>query len=644
MTRAASALALAGLLALGGPACVRAQEPDSTALRGPGSTVPFVAQGPLLCGGASAAMIQRYWGELGVYAEDYAALLRPEEGGIRTGELAGALAERGYDVRVHTADPEAVLSQVTAGIPAVVLIESGEARYHYVVLVAVGAGRVRVHDPLHAPGRSLERDEFERRWAATDHWGMVALPAMPGADAPVRDPDDADPASVLPPALREGLRLLRAGEPGPAEAMVAGWLTVSDEDDPRRATAVDMLGTARYLGGEPLAALEAWNLQDRPPVDLVSVSGLRRLRWSTVADPLPVRAREILTPHDLLLARRRAGQLPSVSRALVEYRPLRDGSVAVQVAVAERARLPLSLIDLALIGGDAVFGDELDVTVGPFLGVGERWNVEVVWEPAQEIRAAGVDVPWTALEGVVRLEGGWLRERYEVDGDRTPTETRRWGTATFRRWMAPDLRLGMRAGLEREDDGDRVPRAGLTFLATALEDDVRFGGEADVWLGGPRPATRVRMTATARRPSAGDAEWRVRVGASLVSPDASPTLWDGAGGGGVRDLPLRGHRLEDGNRIRDVLLAPAFFYGTLGHAWFLDVELARVGLGLFVDLAQAQGGFGDLGSRTFVDPGVQIELDALGQEASLSIARGEGGWRLDAEVGSEAALPWLRVP
>ena len=52
--------------------------------------VPFVAQGPLLCGGAAAAMVERFWGARGVYGEDYQDLVREAEGGIRTSELTMA--------------------------------------------------------------------------------------------------------------------------------------------------------------------------------------------------------------------------------------------------------------------------------------------------------------------------------------------------------------------------------------------------------------------------------------------------------------------------------------------------------------------------------------------------------------------------
>jgi hypothetical protein len=52
--------------------------------------VPFVAQGPLLCGGAAAAMVERFWGARGVYGEDYQHLVRADEGGIRASPRSGS--------------------------------------------------------------------------------------------------------------------------------------------------------------------------------------------------------------------------------------------------------------------------------------------------------------------------------------------------------------------------------------------------------------------------------------------------------------------------------------------------------------------------------------------------------------------------
>ena len=50
--------------------------------------VPYVAQSELLCGGAAIAMIERWWGRRGVFAEDFAYLVHADSGGIFTTDMA----------------------------------------------------------------------------------------------------------------------------------------------------------------------------------------------------------------------------------------------------------------------------------------------------------------------------------------------------------------------------------------------------------------------------------------------------------------------------------------------------------------------------------------------------------------------------
>src|SRR5487761_2664384 len=61
--------------------------------------VPYVAQSELLCGGAALAMIERWWGRRGVYAEAFAYLVRPAAGGILTTELVLAARARGWQTQ-----------------------------------------------------------------------------------------------------------------------------------------------------------------------------------------------------------------------------------------------------------------------------------------------------------------------------------------------------------------------------------------------------------------------------------------------------------------------------------------------------------------------------------------------------------------
>src|SRR5918996_6277478 len=58
--------------------------------------VPFISQSELLCGGAAAAMVLRYWGERGVSAESFANLVDRSASGIRTDVLVADLVRRGW--------------------------------------------------------------------------------------------------------------------------------------------------------------------------------------------------------------------------------------------------------------------------------------------------------------------------------------------------------------------------------------------------------------------------------------------------------------------------------------------------------------------------------------------------------------------
>jgi len=59
--------------------------------------VPFIAQSELLCGGAAAAMVMRYWGERVVDADTFSLLVDRRAGGIRTAALVDDLRARRWN-------------------------------------------------------------------------------------------------------------------------------------------------------------------------------------------------------------------------------------------------------------------------------------------------------------------------------------------------------------------------------------------------------------------------------------------------------------------------------------------------------------------------------------------------------------------
>src|ERR1051325_7329543 len=77
--------------------------------------VPFVAQSELLCGGAAAAMVLRYWGERGGDAEAFRPLGAPRAGGIRTDALREALRARHWNAVETDGSAEGLASQLQEG-------------------------------------------------------------------------------------------------------------------------------------------------------------------------------------------------------------------------------------------------------------------------------------------------------------------------------------------------------------------------------------------------------------------------------------------------------------------------------------------------------------------------------------------------
>jgi len=58
--------------------------------------VPYLAQTDALCGGAAAAMVFRYWGEVHADPREFAPIVDRRAGGIANGALVDAVRRRGW--------------------------------------------------------------------------------------------------------------------------------------------------------------------------------------------------------------------------------------------------------------------------------------------------------------------------------------------------------------------------------------------------------------------------------------------------------------------------------------------------------------------------------------------------------------------
>ena len=80
--------------------------------------VPYVLQSEELCGGAAVAMVMRYWGATGIYAESFSSLVDKRARGIKGEDLIRSLHERGWQAVVVQWRPSARRAKPGAAPPA----------------------------------------------------------------------------------------------------------------------------------------------------------------------------------------------------------------------------------------------------------------------------------------------------------------------------------------------------------------------------------------------------------------------------------------------------------------------------------------------------------------------------------------------
>ncbi len=638
--------ALVGTLLLAGVSADAGALQRGQDLQGPGLGVPFVAQGPLLCGGAAAAMVERHWGALGAYAEDYASRLVPEAGGIRTGDLAQAMEERGYRTRILRGSPQEALARVVQGTPVVVLLSSGTDTYHYVLVTAVGPDRVMVHDPQQRPGMIWERADFEARWAASEYWALVAVPTLEAELGPEDGPSDSGSSSILPPALLAATQALRGNRPAETERQVGDWLERASPEDSFRPVAWRLLASARYLDGRSGAALEAWNRVGEPRVDLVRLRGLQGMRHRPATRFLGLAPRDTLRPVTFLRAERRLTQLPSVRLGQMAYQPLRDGSVRVEAGVLERPVRP-GLVEGVGLALNALVTSTVEVGFGPFLGLGERIRFAGSWEEARPGVEGSVALPWAAVGGVLHVEAGGGREQYASGAAASAAEgTRRWSAVGLRSWIRPWLRGGVRASAERWDGGGLRGSLGASLRLVALQDRLVLDGDWKEW-SGPGGGRRVGLRAAATPDLPGPGRARMVVGWS-DAPRGPALLWPGAGVGRHRTALLRGHPLADGGRLGAEALGRTLLHGTVEYGLPWQAGPLPVEAAAFLDGARVREPLVGSGPRDYLDPGLELRLRIPGTGsdgtspgaggAAVSVARGDGGWVWSARLTRPAPL------
>ena len=641
--------------------------------------VPYVSQSELLCGGAAVAMVERWWGRRGVYAEAFASLVRPDSGGILTTELLLATRARGWQADAIHGTPTLVQQSLRDSVPVVALIRVASNRFHYVVIVGWNADQVVFHDPAVRPFATLSVKRFIERWGGADQWAMLIRPAAQVPIPPASHPDPPAASDSLPcrPWLDQAAdaaatnhlddadRLLAtAATACPAEPLIlrelagvrfrqgrhAEAVRLADEyvrRDPVDTLGWQLLATSRYLTGNATDALVAWNAIGRPTVDLVRIDGSRHIRFSTMADAIAIPFGVLLTPARLALAQRRVADIPALALARVTYAAVPGGLVEVRAAVVEHPMLEPILWLLISGALHAVARSEVGLSVSAPLGIGESWTVQWRWESADPREALRADIPARiGVPGVVELESSW--EQYHFDAG-VPAEQRRSATAGFSSWIDRNIESHVGVRLDRWSGAAVEDFLVLSAGASvhALHDHVILLAEGEKGASLDDSAAYVTLRTRMAWHSSGDASaiaWSARLGGDWAGADTPRGLWPIAGGDVARDIPLRAHVFIVDDALPAARSAQGIVHGGVaGDRTIATFGPLNIGVGLFLDAAGIMApNNGAAGATWYLDAGAGLRVAFAGAQSTalrIDLARGVlADRRWAVSVGLEQ--PW----
>lgn len=656
--------------------------------------VPYVSQSELLCGGAAIAMIERWWGRRGVFAEDFAYLVQRDSGGIFTTDMARVMHERGWDTDARSMTPARVKRSVSDSVPVVALIRVGKKRYHYVVILAWTDSAVTYHDPAVSPSVRSDVDDFVRQWAGANQWAMIVRPASPAVTAmptvkqsssgaiaartiasiadslPCRPFLDraADAAAANQLDAADGF-LASAVIECPSEPLVLRELAgvrfrqgkqseairLADEYSKRAPS--DSLGwlllaSSRYLANDARGALVAWNAIGRPTIDLLRIDGTRHIRFRALSSGMDIAPRQVLTPSSYALAQRRIDDIPAVATGRVAYTAIAGGVAEVRATVLERAVVaPLPQL-LAVNAMRAALRQDVLLRVDSPLGLGEAWSAHWRWRSADPRVAFRLDIPARiGIPGVVSLERSWETYRFS---DSIPGTKRGASALGVSSWVAPDIEQLTGARFERWSGiGDFVAlslggavhkkRDRISLLTLAEHGfAVGSGTSYDV------VRARASFTTTADRWLN---IWSMRLGTDWTSASTPRGLWSVAGGNLSNSVPLRAHPLiVDGVFPSSRTARSVVHAGVAGDRALATVGAVSLGLGVFVDGARLMStAIGAARSRTYVDAGAGVRVGLPGSKwpaLRVDVARGlvtDRRWAVTAGIVQMGALRLRQV-
>ena len=607
--------------------------------------VPYVPQSSVLCGGASLAMVLRYWGATGIQPEDFSDSLNAEGTGIETAVLSARAESLGFQAIAFGGGEAEAMWHLRQGRPLISLLGDGSSRYHYVVVLAWANGLVMFHDPATGPFKALPEKDWRRRWDLTGQWALVVIPrtgAALGAGVPDKPPpsEGALPAGPSPgPApdpLPQGQTaggLLSLPDQASVEFRLENWARAADlaaqavRLDPQNSFNRRLLATSLFLDGRLQDALDAWNRVGEPRLDLVRVEGLARSSTRIALEYLAERPGPLLTPERFRRVERRVEALPATQFSRVSYRPLKGGAAQIDVNVVERPAVSSLRSVLLSTMATGVTEQAIGVELSALAGSGELVELSGKARTGRSRGRIAIASPhFLSLPGVVTLEVLWDDQSYRL-GDVRSREQRQRASFSLAHWLRADTRLTGTLAVEQWNARGRYLSMAGGVDQRLLRDHMAVTGDLAVWSGGqtaPFHAGSVRVAARTRlRPDR--PRLSVLLSYDVASSRAPLSLWSGAGTGTGRSGLLRARPLLDAGVLSGVAFGRELWNGTAeGETPIGSLGPARLSAVAFVDAVNVVGP-GRALSLVDVGAGVRVRPPGLKSALRLDLATPLGG-------------------
>jgi hypothetical protein len=330
-----------------------------------------------------------------------------------------------------------------------------------------------------------------------------------------------------------------------------------------------------------------------PAIEAIDVDGAERTRPDVVIGAVGLRPTHLLTRDAFERATRKLDALPAASSTTLTQQPTRDGGVRLKASIEEKALIPKTLEDWALVGGRALFVGDVKIDVaGPF-GAGEVFTTSFRWAENRPRVAFEAAVPNLGpLPGVSRFDVSWDQQAYAfVAADDTfpLRQTRQRAGFGVTDWATNWLAWRAGAAFDRFDGADTV--AVNTGIDTRFMNDllaILLGVEAWSPTNGGRRFVLGDLMASWRSNREATAAWTAVAGTTIASDDAPLALWPGASAGRGRGVLLRAHPLHESGIVTSDVFGRRMAYGTVERLFVLKtMKIATISAAGFVDAAKA---------------------------------------------------------